>query len=458
MTLPAVPGPEPAEPALDRVTGSRAIPGNRVELLTDGPEIFDQALELIEGATRWIHVDNYIIRDDRTGNRFARSLGAKAREGVRVRVMADWFGSAGAPREYWERLRRDGVEARRFNPIRLHDPLGSMARNHRKLFVADGRIAITGGFCLADEWAGDPDRGRQPWRETGLLVEGPAAAVMDQAFGDAWGRAGRPLAADELASQIPAAGSAAVRVIAGVPGRDRVFRTMDLVLAGSRDRFWVTDAYFMAPRRLYQALLDAAAQGVDIRLLVPGSSDVPWVRNLTRFGYRRLLEGGVRIFEWNGPMLHAKCVVADGRWVRIGSSNLNPSSLYGNWELDVLVEDARLAGAVEARFRRDLEQSSEVSLTAPGKSGLAILRPGFDVRHLPGLRERGRRGVLMLRTLLGAARLATFGPVAVVLAALAALVLVTPRTMAVGFGLLAVWAALAALAHAVRRRGEGGGG
>ena len=132
-------------------------------------------------------------------------------------------------------------------------------------------------------------------------------------------------------------------MIAGEPGRERTYRVIELLAAGSIERLWITDAYLVAPPRLLQALRDAAKDGVDVRLLVPGSSDLPLVRNLSRIGYRELLRSGVRIFEWDGPMLHAKTIVADGRWVRVGSSNLNPSSLIGNYELDVLVEDAVLA-------------------------------------------------------------------------------------------------------------------
>jgi cardiolipin synthase A/B len=296
--------------------------------------------------------------------------------------------------------------------------------------------AFTGGFCIADEWAGDPARGRQPWRDAGVDIEGPAAAALDRAFAEAWAAAGRPLPPDELAAEAPAAGNCGVRVIAGVPGRDRMYRTMDLILSGATERFWVTDAYFMAPRRLFQSLLDAARDGVDVRLLVPGTSDLPWIRNLTRFGYRSLLHGGVRIYEWGGAMLHAKTAIVDGRWSRVGSSNLNPSSLFGNWELDVLVDDQGFGAAMEAQFRRDLDLSTEVRL-----------RP---IRPVPSLGPV-RPTALAFWTLIGGARLATFVPVAAVLLVAGALFLLLPRAMAMAFGLLFLWLAGAALVYALRR-------
>ena len=201
-----------------------------------------------------------------------------------------------------------------------------------------------------------------------------------------------------------------------------------------------------------------------MRLLVPGSSDLPLVRNLTRLGYRDLLRGGVRIFEWTGPMLHAKTVVADGRWVRVGSSNLNHSSLLKNYELDVLVEDEDLAAQMEAQFRRDINQSAEVSARAvrgPQRLGrvlpvaLDIHEPRGVLRHRRTVRERRGRSMLALRTLLAGARRAVFGPLSLLLALLGVLFLLIPTVMATLFGVLSIWLAAVSGAEALRRRREG---
>jgi cardiolipin synthase len=467
MTAGARPAIAVVDRALDRVTGSRAIPGNAVRLLTDGPQIYEAALAAIAGARSWIHFDNYIIRDDRTGWRFLEALVGRAAAGVRVRVLSDWLGSLGTSRRFWESLRQQGVEVRVFGPPRVLDLAANLVRNHRKLIVVDGVIALTGGFCIADEWAGDPERGRLPWRETGIEIRGPAAAALDLAFARVWAAAGDgPLPADELAADTPAAGSSVVRVIAGEPGRDRLYRTMDLLLSSSTQRFWVTDAYFVAPRRLHQSLLDAARDGVDVRLLVPHSSDLPWIRNLTRIGYRSLLRGGVRIYEWEGPILHAKSAVADGRWTRIGSSNLNPSSLLGNWELDVLVDDPALAAQLEERFRRDVDRSAEVSrrlilvpkpLAPVAPTALTITRTGQMPipEHRRGLRERGRRTLVSLYQVAAAARLATFGPLSVLFLLGAALFVLLPGPMAILFAVLFVWVGAATAVHAVRSADRG---
>ena len=212
---------------------------------------------------------------------------------------------------------------------------------------------------------------------------------------------------------------------------------IELLAAGSINRLWITDAYLVAPPRLFQALRDAARDGVDVRLLVPGSSDLPLVRNLSRIGYRDLLRSGVRIFEWDGPMLHAKTIVADGRWSRVGSSNLNPSSLLGNWELDVLIEDSQLAEAMERQFRLDVARSREViRRPARGPHRLSAALPTVLRReapevapraHEPTGRERRQRAALAVRALMSNARRSIFLPLSAILVSLGALFFALPK-------------------------------
>jgi cardiolipin synthase len=462
MTVPVVPPGNRddrslADRAMDRVAGGRPIPGNRVQLLYDGPEIFPAVLEAIAGARYWIHLDNYIIRDDVTGRRFAEALVARARDGLQVRVMTDWLGSFGTGRRFWRDLRHAGIEVRFFGPPDLWNLRRNLTRNHRKLVVVDGEWAATGGWCIGDEWAGDPAQDRQPWRDTGVVVDGPAAAVLDQAFAVVWGRLGTPLPAGELVAEVPVRGEAAVRVLAGEPGGARASRTLELLLAGVQERAWITDAYLVAPRGLFRGLLDAARQGVDVRLLVPGTSDLPHIRNLTRTGYRELLESGVRIFEWRGPMLHAKSVVVDGRWVRIGSTNLNLSSLIANYELDVLIEDEEFAQQMEAQFRRDLDHSVEVryARTPLFRDSIAFRAPEDTTgEHHPGFRERRRRAVVALRAAISGSERVLFLQRILALVLVAGMLLVFPRTTGLVLGFLVLWVALTTTVDAIvaRRR------
>jgi cardiolipin synthase len=254
-------------------------------------------------------------------------------------------------------------------------------------------------------------------------------------------------------------------VVVGEPGRERAYRTLEYLTAGSVERLWITDAYLVPPPRLFQALVDAARDGADIRLLVPGTSDVPLVRNLTRVGYRRLLRAGIRIFEWDGPMLHAKTMVADGRWARIGTSNLNASSLLGNYEIDVLIEDESFAQAMEAQFRRDAEQSLEVQrrpyrlprrLQPVMPVGLARQAPAPPHQRKRGRRELRGRAAVATRTLISGARRSVYAPASVFLVVLGVLFFVLPGAMGYVFGAVCVWLAGAAGMEAFARRGQRG--
>jgi cardiolipin synthase len=448
--------------ALDRAAGARPIPGNRVTVLHDGPVVYPVMLDIIARAERWIHFENYIIRADETGWRFAEALAARAREGLAVRVLYDWLGSIATPASYWRYLRDAGVEVRCFNPPNFLALFSNASRDHRKMVVGDGARAVIGGLCIGDEWSGRAERGVLPWRDTAVEIVGPAASALDHAFAGVWHLTGAPLPSAELAVDVPEAGEAEVRVLIGEPGRERTYRVLEYLTAGTVERLWITDAYLVPPPRLFLAFLDAARDGADIRMLVPGSSDVPFVRNLTRIGYRDLLRAGIRIFEWDGPMLHAKTVVADGCWARIGTSNLNASSLLGNYEIDVLIEDPAFAKSMEMQFRQDIDQSLEVErrrFRAPRRlervipSGLRRHRAGSGApqHHRSRHEFRGRAAVAM-RTLVSGARRSVFGPISLGLIVLGLLFLGIPKVTAYAFGALCVWFAIAAWIEAFHRR------
>src|SRR5437899_3397656 len=197
-----------------------------------------------------------------------------------------------------------------------------------------------------------------------VVVCGPAVAALEGAFARMWGRAGSALPEDEAAGTNEECGPSAVRVVEGLPGQSRIYRTVQLLAAAVTERLWITDAYLIAPPPLYAAFVDAARSGVDVRLLLPGTTDMPIVRIFTRSGYRELLHAGARIFEFRGPMLHAKTLVADHDWARVGSSNLNVSSLLGNYELDLVTEADGLTATLATQFLHDMTQSREIVLMA----------------------------------------------------------------------------------------------
>jgi cardiolipin synthase len=366
-----------AERAMVRASDAPQVRGNTAHLLASSTQAFQAWLDAIGRAQRYVHLENYILRDDRIGRRFRDLLCERARDGIKVRLLYDWIGCWATPRRFWQPLRDAGVEVRAFAPPSVTDPLNFIRRDHRKVVAVDGEWASVSGMCIGDEWAGDPEAGIPAWRDTGVEFRGPVAAVIDRAFCKTWRTAGGTLPPDEIPDPhvVRPVGNVAVRVVEGEPGRSRIYRISQFVSVGVERRLWITDPYFVLPPAMAEALASAARDGVDVRVLVPAYNNWPIVGGMSRAGYRPLLDAGVRLFEWEGPMIHAKTAVADGFWARVGSSNLNLASLLGNWELDVAVTDLNFAHEMEQLFLRDLESSVEVSLVNSARV------PGIGIRE-----------------------------------------------------------------------------
>lgn len=452
-----------ADQAFSRASGAPLVPGNRVRILKDAAENYPAWLEAIAAARRTIHFESYIIHEDEAGHRFAEVLATKAREGIRVRLLYDWLGALGhASRRFWRRLRRAGVEVRCFNPPRLDSPFGWVSRDHRKMIAVDGRVGFVTGLCVGQRWVGDPANGIEPWRDTGVEIRGPAVADLERAFAETWALCGGAIPPGEPATResIPAAGDVMLRVIASAPTTAELYRLDQLIAAGARHSLWLTDAYFVGATPYVRALCAAARDGVDLRLLVPGANDVWLMRTLSRASYRPLLESGIRVFEWNGPMLHAKSAVADGRWARVGSTNLNVASWIGNWELDVAVEDAGFARAMEEMYREDLGHATEILLTArqrvrpaappAGRAARQESPQGSAGRAAAGALGIGRAVGAAVRghRVLGPAEAKLMASAGVVLLAVAALAAWWPWLVAVPLAGIAGWIAVALLLRA----------
>jgi cardiolipin synthase A/B len=357
-----------------RIAAADASAGNTVELMRDGTRIFDAMIEVIERARETVVLESYMIVSDSVGERFATALLAAAARGVKVRVIADWAGSRGTTRAFWRKLREGGVDVRIFNKPGFRAWLGLLPRDHRKVLVADEEVCVTGGIGLAEVWSGFVKRRRRaPWRDTAVLIRGPAAVDMARAFETMWKRANfeeRRAARRHVvrrarnSSTLPGdAASAVVGIIEGEPWRLRVARALQIQSVSAEREIWIASAYFYPSSAEIEALCGAALDGVDVRVLVPSKYDHPWVRGLTRRVYKQLLRNGVRIWEWNGVMMHAKTSVIDGRWVRVGSTDFNPLGVAINYELDAVIESQELGKAAQAMFLHDLEESTEIRAT-----------------------------------------------------------------------------------------------
>jgi len=364
-----------ASEAFRRVADAQTSRGNQVRLLRDGPQTFAAWLEAIGRAECYVHLENYLIQEDATGGAFAEALIAAAGRGVECLVLYDWLGClTRTSARFWQKLRDAGVEVRRYNPPQLGNPLRWISRDHRKVLCVDGRVAFTGGLCIGHDWMGDPARGIPPWRDTAIEITGPAVAQIGAAFLDSWEAAGSRRVKGANLPEVQSDGPGEdengleVSVLAGRPESMGLYRLEQLVAEIVKHSLWLTDGYFVATTAYVRVLAGAARAGVDVRLLVPGSSNWPLVGALSKSAYRPLLQAGVRVFEWNGPMVHAKTAVADGCWTRIGSSNSNLASWVSNRELDVTVKDHELAAQMQAMFEEDMQNATEVVLVR-GRTG-----------------------------------------------------------------------------------------
>ncbi|HWN66513.1 MAG TPA: phospholipase D-like domain-containing protein [Haliangium sp.] len=455
---PASLGQSLADQAFSRAAGAPLIEGNGVRLLLDATENYPAWLEAIASARHHVYFENFIICDDDAGGMFAEALIRKAREGARVRLIYDWLGCFGkSSRAYWARLRAGGVAVRCYNPPRLDAPFAWLSRDHRKMLAVDGQVGFITGLCVGDKWPGNPAKNIPPWRDTGVEIRGPAVAAIERAFTDVWAMTGDSIPEDELSDEAPApAGDVSLRIVATVPGVAGVFRLDQLVASLATERLWLTDPYYAGTVAYAHALRAADEDGVDVRLLMPGASDLRLLKPLSRAGYRALLQSGVRVFEWNGPMLHAKTAVADGRWARVGSTNLNLSSWIGNCELDAVIEDEAFARRMEAMFLEDLENATEIVLDekrrvrAPGRQPHAR-----TPRRSVGSAGRAAAGALRIGNAVGAAftRQRVLEPVeartlitaGLLLLALAALFAFFPRLLVYPLVVIMVWISLTLL-------------
>jgi cardiolipin synthase len=460
-----------SERALSRTAGARLVPDNRVRILKDARENYPAWLDAIRSAQQKIYFESYIIHEDVQGRAFAEALAAKVREGVRVRLIYDWMGAIWASsNKFWQQMLDAGIEVRCFNPPRLDSPFGWLGRDHRKMIAVDGRIGFITGLCVGQMWVGDPEKGDEPWRDTGVEVIGPAVADIEQSFAQMWAMMGEPLPREELVygQSIDPAGDKSVRVVAGLPNTGGLYRLDQMIAAGAKETLWLTDAYFAGTTPYVQALRAAAMDGVDVRLLVPQATDIPGMRALSRSGYRPLLEAGVRVFEWNGPMIHAKTAVSDGGWSRVGSTNLNLASWLSNWELDLVVEDKEFGQAMEEMYLEDLQNATEIILTARRKPLPATKHLKRPLRDKFGDSSSGRAaaGAVRIGNVVGAAitNRRVLGPAEAritltagfLLAALSILSVIWPRIITIPLAVLGIWvaASLFVKAYGLYREGK----
>jgi len=334
-------------------------------LLRDGAQAFPAMLDAIGDAERQVLLEMYWIDSDQTGRRFATALADAAARGVQVALLYDSLGSWEAESSMFVELERAGVAVVEFNPLAPWKKRFRLARltrrNHRKILVVDSRVGFTGGVNLADPWL-PLDEGGQGWRDDVIRVEGPCVSGLIDGFCHSWLReGGRKLVRLKGAECLDGAAQN-VRVLGENYSRHRreIMQAYLYNIYRAKKRIWITNSYFLPDRMVVRALRRAARRGVDVRVLLPGVSDVEIVRHATRAMWGSLLRSGVRIYEWMPSILHAKSAVIDGRWSTTGTFNLDYRSIRANLEVNVAVLDEGFAEVMEASFLKDLDQSREV--------------------------------------------------------------------------------------------------
>jgi len=358
------------------VSDSPLLTGNRVRLLMDGPETYRAMFAAIQAARDHINMESYIFEDDEVGLRFADALIEKQREGVQVNLIYDSVGTLGTPAEFFQRLRDSGVRTLEFNPI---DPTTATAgwdvnqRDHRKLLIVDGLVVFLGGINISSVYSGSSFRrhskadlhGELPWRDTDLQIEGPVVAEFQKLFLATWqAQHGEPLAPRKYYPTLQPQGKEVVRAIGSSPDDEfsLMYVTLLSAIGSAETEVWLTNAYFVPDPQLLAALEAAAARGVDVRLVLPGSSDSALVFNAGRSYYEQLLQGGVIIYERRGALMHSKTAVIDGVWSTVGSTNLDWRSFLHNQEVNAVVLGTEFGDRMRAAFEGDVAQSERITL------------------------------------------------------------------------------------------------
>ncbi len=354
-------------------TGSPLIAGNKVRLLFDGPETMQAMMEAIRNAKNHINLETYIFDQDELGMQFADLLIEKQRSGVQVNIIYDSVGTLGVPAAFFEKMRAAGISLTEFNPVnplKRFGPWRLNNRDHRKILVVDGRIGFTGGVNIVKDYARSSlfrSKGRANaelgWRDTHIQIEGPAVAALQWLFLDAWTKQrAEDLPDREYFPPLQEAGNELVRVIASEPGSNHeIYKAYILAMQQAKKSIHITVAYFVPDVQIIQALTDAARRGVDVSIIFPSISDTGLVYYAARSFYGELLAAGVKLYEFQASVLHAKTAVIDGTWSTVGSANLDLRSFLHNTEVNVVVFDEDFGKRMEAAFQKDLKNSVQIS-------------------------------------------------------------------------------------------------
>jgi cardiolipin synthase len=343
--------------------------GNRISVLRDGRETLPAIFSAIRAARHFVHLEYYVVENVHSEGQSLRDLLVeRSQAGVQIALIFDALGSSGTSSSFFEELRRHGLQMLSFNPInclKAHLPYSPNCRDHRKILIADGRLAIVGGINLMAAYEDKPVQAPRPWRDTDLQLEGPAVAQLQRLFLQHWyAHGGEPLDDRQFHPPSVRPGQESVGIIgsAGSGTGLQYYGALLAALGAAKHRVWITAGYFLPPPDLLLELVQAARRKVDVRLLLPSHNDSFASLAVQRSTYTRLLQAGIKIFERNTVILHSKSIIIDRSWSAVGSSNLDYRSAYLNDEVDAIVVGTETAAKLGQLFLSDLSQSDEIVL------------------------------------------------------------------------------------------------
>jgi len=356
------------------IVDSPLLLGNKVTLLEDGAAAYAAMLAAIGAAQDHVNLETYIFEDDEIGRQFADLLLEQQGRGVQVNVIYDSVGGLSTPKAFYERLTAGGIAVLEFNPVSplsVATPWLANHRDHRKLLVVDGQIAFIGGINISSVYSSGSTARRAaagaaqaaPWRDTHIQLDGPVVGELQKLFLETWQKQrGAPLAARQYFPALKAQGNDIVRAIGSTPDDpySQIYLTLVSAIGNAEKQIYLTNAYFVPDPQLVKALNDAVGRGVDVKLILPSHSDSDIVFHAGRSHYAILLEGGVRIFERGGELLHAKTAVIDGVWSTVGSTNLDWRSFLDNDEINAVVIGRDFGRKMQDMFAKDLAASQEI--------------------------------------------------------------------------------------------------
>lgn len=359
---------------MESISDSPMSKGNNVTLLADGQATYAAMFKALQSAKNHINLESFIIEDDETGRKFAAILVQKRAEGVQVHLLYDSVGSLNTPAAFFQRLSDAGVQVVGFNPISPledRDTWGLTHRDHRKILIVDGKIAIMGGVNISKVYSSGYRRtqrsGKTPihWRDTDIQIEGPSVAELQKLFLDTWHKQKGPAPSQsDLFPDLKERGNALVRVVGSTPGESNRIPFVVYVSAISfaEHSIHLTNSYFIPDDQIKKALIEAVQRGVEVKLVLPGVTDSKLVLYAQRHHYSELLKGGVKLYEHSSSLLHAKTAVIDGVWSTVGSTNLDFLSLLSNDEVNAIILNKEFAHQMEQMFAKDLAASRPILL------------------------------------------------------------------------------------------------